>query len=157
MYRGGGSVAIIGACHIDLRLHRIRITKVRKCSSPSSTILARGRRHSLIPIQAAGDASKIVSGRSHRATGRRRTEVRSPRWWWRKTEQAKEIITEMLSNGPQSEHDVKSACLAASVSERTYWTARKQMGVVSERSGFGGNGRWQLSMPAEMGPRMSRF
>ena len=66
-----------------------------------------------------------------------------------KTEQAKEIIRDLLSDGPRGSNEVLQACINAGLSERTYHVARKELAIKSERTGFGGDGQWLLTLPAE--------
>tara|TARA_B100000519_G_scaffold110780_1_gene95868 strand:- start:3541 stop:4827 length:1287 start_codon:yes stop_codon:yes gene_type:complete len=70
-----------------------------------------------------------------------------------KLERAKEIIKEILNDGPRGSNEVLGACDEEEISERTYHTARKSLGVTSERIsiGKGGTGQWLLSLPSTNG------
>ena len=70
-----------------------------------------------------------------------------------KLERAKEIIKEILNAGPRGCNEVLGACDEEEISERTYHTARKSLGVTSERIsiGKGGTGQWLLSLPSTNG------
>jgi hypothetical protein len=66
-----------------------------------------------------------------------------------KLEQAKAIMADMLADGPRGSNEVLGACEAAGISERTYHSARKALGVQSEKTGF--NGNWLLTLPSANG------
>jgi hypothetical protein len=70
-----------------------------------------------------------------------------------KLEQAKTIITTMIAAGQRCASDILAACQAAGISERTYRDARQQLGIVSDRTGFGPGGSHSLSVRGAPQPR----
>jgi hypothetical protein len=51
---------------------------------------------------------------------------------------------DLVSDTQLCASEVQGACLEAGISERTYREARRELGVVSERTGFGAGGQHVL-------------
>ena len=66
-----------------------------------------------------------------------------------KKEIAKEVIRDVLSKGPRGSREVMQACRDEGVSERTYRTARQELGVLKEKTDF--QGEWLLTLPSTNG------
>jgi hypothetical protein len=64
-----------------------------------------------------------------------------------KLEEAVAVIETLLSSGPRTSDDVEAACKQAEVSKRTYWRARKKLGIKATRTGYGEEGGWVLALP----------
>ncbi len=146
MYRGGGSIAITGASRsvllvaVDPEDPESRIlasVKSNLCKTPPSL-----RFH----VESYGDTSCVVwgdecdllandlLGQDHKPSG------------GTKVEQAKTIIADVLMGGPRGEGEVLDAIEDAGISTATYWRARKALGVKSEKTGFGKDGEWLLTL-----------
>jgi hypothetical protein len=65
----------------------------------------------------------------------------------KKREAAVALIRDMLANGPVDSEVVLAACVQAGISRRTAFRARKEMGVVAEKTGFGAEGSWSWRLP----------
>ncbi len=149
MYRAGGSIAITGAA-------RAAFAVGPNPDDPEEKILV-AIKHNLGPrphslsyrIEAAGDASRIAWGGQSNLTANDVLKGGSESSSGGKVDTAKEIIIDILSGGPRGENEVKTACEQAGISRATYWRARKDIGVKSEKTAF--HGEWLLSLPAETG------
>lgn len=149
MYRAGGSIAITGAS-------RAAFAVGPNPDDPEERIFV-AIKHNLGPrphslsyrIEAAGDASRVVWGGQSNLTANDVLKGSSEPTSGGKVEIAKRIIIDILSGGPRGENEVKTACEQAGISRATYWRARKDIGVMSEKSAF--HGEWLLSLPAETG------
>ncbi len=150
MYRAGGSVAIIGAA-------RAAFAVGPNPDDPSEKVFA-AVKHNLGPkppsltyrIEPAEGVSRIAWGGQTELSA---ADVlgapqgqRGGSGGGQKVEQAKDIIQDILAAGPRGSNEVLQACVDAGLSERTYWTARKALGVRAEKTEFAGN--WLLTMPA---------
>lgn len=147
MYRAGGSIAITGAS-------RAAFAVGPNPDDPDEKIFV-AIKHNLGPrphslsyrIEAAGDASRIVWGGQSSLTANDVLSNGGEARGGGKVETAKEIIIEILKSGPRGENEVKTACEQAGISRTTYWRARKELGVKSEKTAF--QGEWLLSLPTE--------
>jgi putative DNA primase/helicase len=153
MYRAGGSIAIIGAARSAFAVAPNPEDPTEKVMVPLKHNLG-PRPHSLTYcIESAGDVGRIAWGEqsSLQAADVLKGEHAggSGGKGSAKTDHAKEIISELLADGPRGSNEVLTACIEAGLSERTYHVARKSLGIVSERVGFGSEGQWLLTLPAE--------
>lgn len=149
MYRAGGSIAIIGAARSAFAVAPNPEDPTEKVMVPLKHNLG-PKPHSLTyRIESAGEVGRIAWGEqsSLQASDVLAGESRGGKSS-NKTEQAKGIIAELLAEGPRGSNEVLQACLDAGLSERTYHTARKSLGVKSEKTGFN-DGQWLLTMPEE--------
>jgi hypothetical protein len=148
VYRGGGSIAVTGAARAE---HMIGVDP----ADPESRVLACVKSN-LAPepsslrfhIESYGGTSRVRWGDHCDTTAGDLCANGSDKRQGSKTDQAKDIIAELLADGPRGSNEVLQACLDAGLSERTYHTARKALGVRSEKTGFN-DGQWLLTMPVE--------
>ena len=68
-----------------------------------------------------------------------------------KLDEAKAIIAEILRDGPRGSNEVEGACTDAGIGKSTYHRARQDLGVLSERVGFGSDGQWLMTLPSQNG------
>lgn len=156
MYRGGGSIAIVGAARAAFAVAPDPGDATRKVFVAVKHNLGPRPASLTYTIEPFGETSRIAWGgqtdltaadvlKSNQRGGSNAGKV----------ERAKEIIGECLGGGPRGENEVKSACADAGLSERTYWRARKELGIVSEKTEF--QGQWLLSMPCTNGASHDAF
>ncbi len=67
----------------------------------------------------------------------------------KKIDDAKNMVYEMLRDGSKAVKLVEAVAKQAGVSRRSLERARRELGVLSHRSGFGSKGVWTLSLPTE--------
>jgi putative DNA primase/helicase len=145
MYRAGGSIAITGAARAAFAVGQNPDDADEKIFVPIKHNLG-PRPHSLsYRIEAHGDSSRIVWGGQSDLTAADVLKGQSESGGGNKTDKAKGIIADVLSGGPRGENEVKQACEAAGISNSTYWRARRQLEVRSEKTGY--QGEWLLSIP----------
>jgi putative DNA primase/helicase len=58
--------------------------------------------------------------------------------------EAKDFLSDILANGPMPQKDIEEAVKGESFSMRTIKTAKKEMGIVSEKTGLDGGWVWRL-------------
>lgn len=150
VYRGGGSIAVTGAARAE---HMIGVDP----ADPEGRVMACVKSN-LAPepsslrfhIESHGNTSRVRWGDHCDTTAGDLCASGSDKRQGNKTDQAKDIISELLADGPRGSNEVLQACLDAGLSERTYHGARKSLVIKSERVGFGETGQWLLTMPAEV-------
>ncbi|TSC72746.1 MAG: hypothetical protein G01um101438_463 [Parcubacteria group bacterium Gr01-1014_38] len=71
-------------------------------------------------------------------------------------DEAKEFLLEQLSGEPVEADETKKKARSVGLSERTLRRAKKVLGVVSVREGFGQDGRWVWSLPKGANTRPSK-
>lgn len=147
-YRGGGSVAITAACRSSLLIAEDpddigqRVLATNKCN------LAKHPQSLRLSIEDAGDASLVRWGDScDLSAGDLLKAGKSDGGG--KLDVAKEIIADILGHGPCGSNEVEEACTDAGVSRSTFHRARKDLGVVSEKTDF--DGQWLMTLPSRNG------
>lgn len=63
--------------------------------------------------------------------------------------EAKDVLRQILADGPKTAAVALSEARAAGVSEATFRRARQALGVEAAKAGFAGSGRWELRLPAK--------
>jgi hypothetical protein len=150
MYRAGGSIGIIGAARAAFAVAPHPDEAGVKILLPVKHNLG-PRPHSLTyAIEAHAGTSRIAWGGQTDLTA---ADVLKPRHercpGGNKTDAAKEIILDALSSGPRGSNEIEAICHGAGVSRATYFRARKEIGVLAEKTEF--NGNWLLSLPSTNG------
>ena len=143
MHRGGGSIGIIGAARAGFMVGRdpendeemifacIKMNLAREPTSLAYTTVTSG---DTSRIEWSGESDVSASDLVAKPGGKSAPKL----------QQAKEIISDILADGPRGENEVKTACTKEDVSYRTYHRERKELNVQSEKTSF--RGEWLLSM-----------
>lgn len=148
IHRGGGSVGISGAaravflvgCDPDDADNRVfACVKSNLAVEPPSLSFS---------VESAGATSRVRWGDSTEVSANQLLKSDRPSGG-SKCEQAKTIIHDVLGAGPRGENEVRGACESAEISRSTYWRARKDLNIQSEKTGF--DGEWMLSLPSTNG------
>lgn len=151
VYRGGGSIGIIGAT---------RAAFLTALDPTDSAPLAERRRifaqskNNLAPI-APSLAFRIVADGN--VAHIEWCEEPSPLTAWdllgarsartpEALEEAKEFLRERLDEGPGFSDEIEKHAKALGIKERTLWRARKDLGIRAQRKGYAG-GRWMIELP----------
>ena len=145
IYRGGGSIGIIGAARSGLLVAKdpedeqrrvLACTKQNLAVMPSSLafrlVAGEGR-----PAQVAWEGSSNFDANALLAppvVGAKRTE----------RDEVKDFLREELAAGPVPAKEVEAAALEAGISKATLRRARLELGVKIKRDGFQGKSLWSL-------------
>jgi len=150
VYRGGGSIGIIGAARSGLLIGkdpdddtgRVRVL-VRSKGNLSAQPPA--LRYELVPAEGHGCARVLWLGVSPHTAA---TILAEPVAAADRTEreEAREIMSTMLAPAPAAAKTVLAACRDAGISERTARTAKDDLGVKSIKTQGGG---WAWTLPGE--------
>jgi AAA domain len=152
LYRGSGSIGIVGAARAGLLAAPDPDDDSRRILAMTKSNLAKmpeALAYRLVNDELYGVARVVWDGASaHTAAdlvrvGPRVDEDEAPA-----LAEAVRVLEEILSNGPLAAGNVKRLAAQAGVAERTLHRARKVLGVTARRQGFG-QGAWYVwTMPA---------
>ncbi|MBK6767825.1 MAG: AAA family ATPase [Ardenticatenales bacterium] len=144
IYRGGGSIGIIGAARCGWMLatdpddeQRRILAHVKGNLGPRPESLA------LRPVAADNGASRIEWGGTSPLTADELTTPPNPDVRTAKREAA-DFVRELLADGPVAANDGYQAADDAGIAKRTLKRAHKELGVVATKSAAG----WSWSLPA---------
>jgi AAA domain len=151
LYRGSGSIGIVGAARAGLLVapdpddDSRRVLAVSKSNlGPKASSLAyrivEDERYKAARVMWDG-ASKHTASDLVRA---RVDEDEAPA-----LAEAARVLKEILSDGPLAAGNVKKLAAQAGVAERTLQRARQALGVTTRRQGFGQGAHYVWSMPAD--------
>ncbi len=152
IYRGGGSIGIIGAARAGLLVAPDPKDDTRRVVAVSKSNLGPVPPSLAYRLVQSGDASRIdwegvaegCSASDLLAAQRDDGEGAGPR------EEAEAFLRELLAQGPVPAKDVERDRRAAGISERTLDRAKARLGVRARKEGRPGEaGRWAWSLPEE--------
>lgn len=156
LYRGGGSIGIIGAARFGLLVGKDpndetgqrRVLSVQKCNiGPEATSLA----YRLSSVEGTDVATVEWLGESHVAAyqlaGNDGGEDGPA------LQEARDLLLDLLTAGPMSAKEVEDQAKAARISLRTIQRAKSQLGIKSRKSGY--DGGWQWVLPERKGISIS--
>lgn len=151
LYRGGGSIAFVGLARSAFIIAPTQDNPEARVLACMKSNLAKFPPSLMFHIEDVGESSKVVWDGESEQSASELFQHENPgggggNGRGGKLERAKAIILEVLAGGPRGESDVMAAMEAASIGRSTYWSARKELGVQSEKLDF--NGGWLLSLPA---------
>jgi hypothetical protein len=150
LYRGGGSIAIIGAARLGLLVARDLDDETRRVLAVTKSNLAAAAPGLSFSVEGAENGAARIAwhGESpHRADqllavpvdGQERTALTD----------AVAFVREYLSEGAKTSKELESEARAAGISSRTLERARHQAGVRARKIGFGAAGSWVLELAPE--------
>lgn len=156
LYRGGGSIGIIGAARSGLLVasdpddesRRVLASTKSNLGAPPESLTFRLEKTEL------GVARTVWGGASsHNAN----TLLAMPSTDEEQTAvgEAKDFLRTVLTNGPISSKRVASEARDASISEKTLRRAKAVLGVVSTKTGMGGGWVWALPEGGQEDPKVA--
>ncbi len=146
IYRGGGSIGIIGAARAGLLVARNpddptsadRVFAVTKSNlGPEAPSLA----FRLVPVP-EHDVARVEWLGESKHSAEDLVAVHKGGTSPRNT--AEDFLREMLADGPVPALDVLKAAAAEDIATRTVYRAKKALGVLSKKDGMDGGWRWRL-------------
>jgi hypothetical protein len=151
LYRGGGSIGIIGAARMAFVVGKDPQDEDRRVLATTKNNLARPPRSLMFTLEEAeGGAVRVnwlgeseVSARDLLATpqAQEHADARS---------EAVEFLNDVLADGPVPASDIIRDAEDAGIAEKTLRRAKKLLGVVADREGEAGKrgaGRWLWKLP----------
>jgi AAA domain len=157
IYRGGGSIGIIGAARMGALVAKDPKDEERRVLAPTKNNLAVHPKSLLYDLEEAdnGAVRVIWAGESEYSASELLQSVRVDRADARR--ETEDFIEILLSDGPVPKATVEEEAKAANISTGTLRRAKTSLGVIAEREnqvgGERGAGRWVWKLPAkeEMG------
>jgi hypothetical protein len=147
LYRGGGSIGIMGAVRSAMLVGRhpnepdqcvMAPTKCNLCAMPKSLTYALEPYKSVSRIGWIGDVDLTADDLLDRPRHKRTT-----------TDQCAAALMELLAAGPKEVGVVDAALGQLGYSPAAVKRARQQLRIRTQRVGFGPEGRWMLSLPVK--------
>ncbi len=149
LYRGGGSIGIIGAARSGLLVGRDPDDENRRVLASTKANLAQEAESLSFHIEQHEGASRVSwDGVSSHGAGCLLAEAEGDQ---SALDEAKEIVRDILANGPVSSADLRRRAMNEGVSERTMRRARGALGAVKQKRGMQGGWTWELPTEAEDG------
>jgi hypothetical protein len=149
LYRGGGSIGIIGAARAGMLVARDPDNVDRRVLASTKCNLAK------LPASLSFDLSAADSGAlrvgwigpcAHTAdsllAAPRDEEERGA------VQEAVEVLRAVLANGSRPANEVECEARKAGISKRTLDRAKAALGVKAKLTGFGSEGEWRWSLPS---------
>jgi AAA domain len=154
LYRGGGSIGIVGAARAGLLAapdpddeHRriLAVTKSNLAAMPEALA------YRLAPDEQYGVARVVWEGATtHTAADLLRVRPREDDGEAPAREEAETVLREILADGPVPARRVKQLARDAGVAERTLDRARLALGATTRREGFGPGAQYLWALPDAM-------
>ena len=151
VYRGSGSIGIVGAARAGLLVAPDPDDEDRRIVAMTKSNLAKmpdALAYRLVNDDLYGVARVVWDGASTRTANDlvrpRVDEDEAPA-----LAEAVRVLKEILADGPLAAGNVKKQAATAGVAERTLHRARQALGVTYRRQGFGQGGYYVWSMPAD--------
>jgi hypothetical protein len=151
LYRGGGSIGIIGAARAGLLAAPDPDDDGRRVLAMTKSNLAKmpdALAYRLVTDDRHGVARVVWDGATgHTAADLLRVRRDDPDDQAPARSEAEEVLREILSDGPIPARQAKQLARDAGIAERTLDRARQGIGAVTRREGFGKGARWLWSLP----------
>lgn len=148
LYRGGGSIGIIGAARSGLLVARDPDTPDRRVLASTKCNLAKlpgSLSFALDSVQDGALRIGWIGPSTHTAESLlavpRDDDDRNA------VEDAEEVLRAILCDGMVLADEVKKEARKAGIGERTLYRAKASLGIESKRIGFGKDGKWHWSLP----------
>jgi hypothetical protein len=151
LYRGGGSIGIIGAARAGLLAapdpdddgrRILAVTKSNLAAMPDALA------YRLVTEEQYGVARVVWDGATgHKAADLLRLPSRDDDDGAPARSEAEQVLQEILAEGPVPAKKVKAIASEAGVAERTLARAREALGVTTQREGFGKGARYVWALP----------
>jgi hypothetical protein len=151
LYRGSGSIGIVGAARSGLLVAPDPDDDSRRILAMSKSNLAKmpdALAYRLVDDERYSCARVVWDGAS-RHTANDLVRARVDEEEAPALAEAVRVLKEILSDGPLAAGNIKKMAAQAGVAERTLQRARQALGVTTRRQGFGQGAIYVWSMPAD--------
>src|SRR5215208_4763923 len=151
LYRGGGSIGIIGAARMAFVVGKDPQDENRRVLASTKNNLAKLPKSLMFTLEEAGNGAVRVNWlgdsevSAHQLLATPREEEHADA-----RSEAVEFLSDVLADGPVAASQVKEEAEDAGISERTLWRAKKVLGVMAYREGEAGGrgkGHWFWKLP----------
>jgi putative DNA primase/helicase len=151
LYRGGGSIGIIGAARMAFVVGKDPQDENRRVLASTKNNLAKPPKTLMFTLEEDESGAVRVNwlGESEVSAHQLLATPREEEYADARSE-AMEFLNDVLANGPLAASQVKEEAEEAGISERTLWRAKKVLGVMAYREGEAGGrgkGHWFWKLP----------
>ncbi|HEY5541494.1 MAG TPA: AAA family ATPase [Coriobacteriia bacterium] len=149
LYRGGGSIGIIGAARAGMLVARDPDDATSRVLATTKCNLAAEAESLSFHLEQHDEASRVVwDGVSTHGAGMLLAESDGDPT---ALDEAKEVVADILAAGPVASPELRRRALGEGVSERTMRRARSALCCVRRKTGFTSGWTWELPNTAEPG------
>jgi hypothetical protein len=151
LYRGSGSIGIVGAARAGLLVAPDPDDEDRRVVAMTKSNLAKmpeGLAYRLVNDERY-DCARVMWDGASRHTAADLVRARIDEDEAPALAEAVRVLKEILSDGPLAAGNIKRMAATAGVAERTLHRARQALGVTTRRQGFGQGAFYVWSMPAD--------
>ncbi|MGI9048030.1 MAG: AAA family ATPase [Rubrobacteraceae bacterium] len=152
LYRGGGSIGIIGAARSGLLVAKDPQDDSRRVLAPQKSNLSEPAPSLVFTLEAADNGAVRVSWRGESTLNASKLLSAPADEEGRSAQaEARDFLTDLLEAGPVPSDEVQKEARAAGIAESTLRRAKSSLGVKAEREGEPGKrggGRWVWTLPA---------
>jgi hypothetical protein len=151
LYRGGGSIGIIGAARSGLLVARDPDNADRRVLASTKCNLAKLPASLGFALDAHTSTGALRIGWTGPSAHTAETLLAAPRDDEDRgaVQEAVDVLRTILAGGPQAANEVQKEARRAGVSEITLRRAKAILGVQSRKNSFAGGGAWQWFLPQQ--------
>ena len=149
LYRGGGSIGIIGAARSGLLVAKDPDNDERRILAVSKSNLARTPEALAFRLEERGEAVRVRWEGPSPHTARTLLAVPEEDAERGALDEAKQFLRELLTPAVVATRDVTKEARSAGISEKTLRRAKDALGVRAVKDGFHGGWRWTLPSPLD--------
>lgn len=157
VYRGGGSIGIIGAARSGLLVAKHPDDETRRVLAMTKSNLAAPAPSLIYRLVAADESSVAHVEWDTEDSGLTATQLLTPSTIEAKrgaTDSAVEFLEEILKDGPVPVKQIKAEAKEAGLSSDTVDRAKARLGIKPKRDGFGDGGKWVWALPVKFTPKI---
>ena len=144
MYRGGGSIGIIGAARAGFLIASDPDDENRRVMAPIKSNLCKAPSSLAFHLEDCGGVARVVWDGASSHSANALLFAAADQEEGDALREAKEILRDILSKGPVAANEAKKQARDAGVSEATLRRAKEALGVGSHKDGMGGGWLWEL-------------
>jgi putative DNA primase/helicase len=148
LYRGGGSIGIIGAARSGLLVAKDPDDEERRILAVTKSNLARMPEALAFRLEELGEAVSVRWEGTSPHTARTLLAVPEGDEERGALDEAREFLRELLSPGAVATREVAKEARSAGISDKTLRRAKEALGVRAVKDGFQGGWRWRLPSPS---------
>ncbi len=152
LYRGGGSIGLIGAARFGLLFARDPEDEARCIIAPTKANLSRLAPSLAYTLDgsAGGDVARVVWLGESDVTAGGLLAGQEDEGERGALDDARDFLRDYLANGPEPVKAIKTAARNAGVSDATLQRAKRALGVQAIKAGFGSEGHWTWALPGKV-------
>lgn len=144
MYRGGGSIGIIGLARVGLLIAKDPGDENKRILAGIKSNLAPLPESLSYTVEGFGDIPRIAWGGVVNHTADDLLAIPKQNEGAPALNEAKEFLLEVLTDGPMEGSEIEGQAKKAGISKKTLWRAKKSLGVKSKKIAFDSPWFWRL-------------